>query len=266
MKIFWTMAFVLISQTSLAGFKISIKETEKPQVAVEKNTKSSSDVDSGSGVVNTNLQENESDDSDMRDDDLGLNPRPGNVSQDVLKADMKMIAQNDNTGRALFDNQEHPISQEVKEGSDGEITQDKQMSRYDELMAIKEENMRKKRALNQNVSESKTTVTSSPLVSENQMLKPLLLAAKGATVEKVFSEWAEKNSYTVVYELGVWERIKDMKLSTNATFDSNFEVAVEEFLEALNGLKQLKQNSVELSGCIYPNRYVVIKANQECME
>lgn len=104
-----------------------------------------------------------------------------------------------------------------------------------------------------------------PMISEKQVIKPLLMAKKGDTVEQVLDGWAKTNSYVVVYELGIWKRIKDLKLSTSTVFDDDFSVSVKSFLDRLNSLSQLKNNNVTLFGCdYYKNKHMMIKANEEC--
>lgn len=102
-------------------------------------------------------------------------------------------------------------------------------------------------------------VSSSPtLTIKEDSLSAVYGVISGNTVDDVLTKWAGKSNHMIRYELGIWKRIKQLTISIDTDYNSDFKGAVHEFLGALNMTPQLRENNVSLMGCFYKNNVVKI--------
>lgn len=143
---------------------------------------------------------------------------------------------------------------------DSDLNLSEGMSRYEELQKIK-----KAQGTGQHVQPDNKGV-SVGIIDADEPIKPLLGMSKGQTFKAVLSEWAKSERYQVVFDLGVWERVKELKMSVNYLFTTDLKESVENYLDLLNSTPSIKQNDVSLHACFYSNRFFKVTTNSSDCE
>jgi hypothetical protein len=102
------------------------------------------------------------------------------------------------------------------------------------------------------------------LLDSSEPIKPLFELTQGDTFAGVLERWADTERHRVVFDLGVWNRIQELKMTVNYLFTTELKSSVEQFLDLLNETENLKSNDVTLHACFFQNKYIKVTTNSEC--